>query len=103
MRIRLVVADDHPLILHGLTSFLSPEQGFEILARCQDGVETLQAVRHYQPDILLLDLRMPAKDGLSVLRELRQEACPTRVVLLTAELEAQEALEAARLGVQGWC
>ena len=101
MPIRLVVADDHPLILDALESLFGLEQDFQVLARCRDGAETLQAVRHSQPDVLILDIRMPGKDGLAVLRELRQEQCPTRVVLLTAALEDDEVLEAIRLGVHG--
>jgi DNA-binding NarL/FixJ family response regulator len=58
-------------------------------------------VRHYQPDVLILDIRMPGMDGLAVLRELRQEPCPTRVVVLTAGMEEHEVLEAIRLGVHG--
>lgn len=101
MPIRLVVADDHPLILDALTRLFVPEEGFEILACCRDGVETLEAVRRHQPDVLLLDVRMPGQDGLMVVRELRDEQCPTRVVLLTAGMDDSEELEAARLGVQG--
>ena len=101
MPIRLVVADDHPLILNALEQLFTLAEGFEIMACCQDGEETLQAVRNYQPDVLILDVRMPGMDGLAVLRELRHEQCPTRVILLTGALEESEALEAAQLGVQG--
>jgi DNA-binding NarL/FixJ family response regulator len=101
MSIRLVIADDHPLILNGLESLFLLEPDVEVLARCRDGEETLQAVRRHQPDLLILDLRMPKKDGLAVLQELRQERLPTRVVVLTAELEEHEALRLLRLGVNG--
>jgi DNA-binding NarL/FixJ family response regulator len=101
MSIRLVVADDHPLILNALTQLFGMEQDFQILACCRDGTETLEAVQHYQPDVLILDVRMPGKNGLAVLREMRQEPCSTRVVLLTAALEEHEVLEAVRLGVHG--
>jgi DNA-binding NarL/FixJ family response regulator len=99
--IRLVLADDHPLILVGLEQLLSLEQDFTILARCGTGEETLKAVRQHRPDVLVLDIRMPGKDGLGVLRELHQEKLPTRVVILTAALDEDEVLEAIRLGVRG--
>jgi DNA-binding NarL/FixJ family response regulator len=99
--IRLVLADDHPLILHGLEDLFHREKDFQVLARCTNGVETLQALRQHQPDILILDIRMPRKDGLAVLREIHQEKLPVRVVLLTASLEDDEVLEAMRLGVAG--
>ena len=101
MPIRLVIADDHPLILDALTHLFSADADFQVLARCQDGAKTLQAVRQYQPDVLILDVRMPGQGGFAVLRELREEQWPTQVVLLTVALDEGEALEAARLGVRG--
>jgi DNA-binding NarL/FixJ family response regulator len=101
MSIRIVLADDHPLILDGLENLLQTEKDFEVCARCIDGIETLQAVREHRPDVLILDIRMPRKSGLDVAREIQREKLPTRVVLLTAELDEREFLEAIRLGVKG--
>jgi DNA-binding NarL/FixJ family response regulator len=101
MPIRLVLADDHPLILNGLENLFRPEKDLEVLARCTDGVEALQAVRKHRPDILVLDIRMPGKDGLEVAREMRKGKLSTRIVLLTAVLDERELLEAIKLGVQG--
>jgi DNA-binding NarL/FixJ family response regulator len=101
MPIQLVLADDHPIILRGLEVLFCVEQDFQVQARCVNGEETLQAVRQYRPDVLVLDLHMPGKDGLAVLREMRQETLPTRVVLLTAALDEDDVLEALRLGVRG--
>lgn len=101
MPIRLVLADDHPLVLNGLENLFRTEEDFQVLARCINGAEALQAVRKHRPDVLVLDIRMPVKDGLDVLREIRKENLPTRVVLLTAVLEERELIEAVRLGVQG--
>jgi len=100
MPIRLVLADDHPLILEALETLFRAE-GFEVVAVCTDGNEALQAVRQHRPDILVLDLRMPGKSGLDVLREMAAEALPTRTVLLTATIEDAEVVEALRLGVGG--
>jgi len=101
MSIRLVLADDHPPILQGLTLLLRQEPDLEVLAVCRDGEETLQAVRQFQPDVLILDILMPGKDGLAVLGELRQLELPTRVILLTAAIDEDNLLEAMRLGVGG--
>jgi DNA-binding NarL/FixJ family response regulator len=101
MPIRLVVADDHPLILEALQQLFGLEDDFELLSCCRTGTETLQAVKDSQPDVLILDIRMPGQDGLAVLRALREEHTSTRVVLLTAALEEHEVLEAIRLGAQG--
>ena len=101
MPIGLVLADDHPIVLDELEQLFRLEQDFKVLARCRDGEETLQAVRKYRPDVLILDMRMPGKSGLAVLREMKREKLPTRVVLLTAAIDENEALEAIRLRVSG--
>lgn len=101
MPIRLVLADDHPIVLDGLENLFHLEPDFQVVARCVNGEECLVAVRRHQPDVLVLDIRMPRKDGLAVLRELHRERQPSKVVLLAAELEEDEVLEALRLGVRG--
>ena len=101
MAIRLVLADDHPLILEALANLLRAEDGFEVVAACASGAEALAAVRRHLPDVLILDLRMPDLDGLAVLRAMASEPLPTRTILLTAAAEESEVLEAIRLGVAG--
>ena len=101
MPIRLLLADDHHLILDGLENLFRLEEDFQVLARCTNGEETLRAVRQHRPDILILDIRMPGKDGLTIAREIQSEGLPVRIVLLTAELDEDQLLEALLLGVQG--
>jgi DNA-binding NarL/FixJ family response regulator len=101
MPIHLVLADDHPIILDGLEILFRMEKDIQVVARCVNGEEVLQAVRQHRTDILILDIRMPGKDGLAVLREMKDEDLPTRVVLLTVALDEEETLEALRLGVRG--
>ena len=99
--ISLVLADDHPIVLNGLAQLFQTEPDFKVLALCPDGAQALEAVRQHRPDLLILDLKMPVKDGLAVLRELRAEKLSPRVILLTAALEDSEVLTAVRLGVDG--
>jgi DNA-binding NarL/FixJ family response regulator len=99
--VRLALADDHPIVLDGLEGLFRLEPDFQVVARCINGEETLVAVRQHRPDILVLDLRMPRGDGLEILRALRREKLPTKVVLLAAGLEEDEILEALQLGVRG--
>jgi DNA-binding NarL/FixJ family response regulator len=101
MTIGLVLADDHPVVLDGLEQVFRAEKDVKVLARCRSGEEAVAAVRRHRPDVLVLDVRMPGMDGLAVLRTLKAESLPTRVVLLSAEMDENEALEAIRLGVQG--
>jgi len=101
MPITLVIADDHPLILDGMENLFRLEKDFKVVARCLDGEETVKAVRKHKPDVLVLDIRMPGTDGLSVLRQMKKEKLSTRVVLLTGALDEEELAEAVRLGVRG--
>jgi two-component system nitrate/nitrite response regulator NarL len=101
MPIRIVLADDHPIVLDGLENLFGLDPAFQVLARCVNGEETVAAVRCHRPHILILDMHMPRKNGLDVLRDLRKNKVPTRVVLLAAALEENEVLEALRLGVRG--
>jgi two-component system, NarL family, nitrate/nitrite response regulator NarL len=101
MPIRLVLADDHPIVLDGLAQLFGSERDFDVVARAADGDEALAAVRRHRPDVLVLDLRMPRKDGLAVIRELRSEGLSPRVVVLTASRESGDVFEAINLGVEG--
>jgi DNA-binding NarL/FixJ family response regulator len=99
--VSLVVADDHRIVLEGLVQLFRLEPDFRVLARCTNGEETLEAVRRHRPDVLVLDVRMPGKDGLAVLRDIVGDKLPTRVVLLTAALDEDGVVEAIRLGAWG--
>ena len=101
MQARLVLADDHPIVLHGLENLLRAESDVQVVAHCASGDETLVAVRRHRPDLLILDMHMPGKDGLAVLRELRRDKLATKVVLMAERLDDDEVLEAFRLGVEG--
>jgi DNA-binding NarL/FixJ family response regulator len=100
MTIRLVLADDHPIVLDGLVQLFSKEQDFDVVARATTGEEALHAVRQLLPQILVLDLRMPGMDGFAVLRQMKREQLPTQTVVLTA-LDNRQGLEALRLGARG--
>ena len=99
--IRIVIADDHPILLRGLQTLLAEQDDFQVVAQCESGVAALAAVRAHRPDVLLLDIRMPGKDGLEVLRDLRSEANAVRIILLTVELADEDVLKAIQLGVRG--
>jgi len=101
MPIRLLLADDHPIVLDGLEQLFRLEEDFRVLGRCLRGEEVVTQVMKLRPDVLVLDMRMPGHDGLAVLRELKDRPHQTRVVILAATLTEEEMLEAMRLGVRG--
>jgi DNA-binding NarL/FixJ family response regulator len=98
---RIVIADDHPIVLEGLRRLFESREGFEVVAACSDGEAALAAVRHYQPTVALLDIRMPGLDGVAIARELAASGAPTRVVLLTAGISEEETVEMMRIGIGG--
>lgn len=99
--IRLVLADDHRIILEGLEQLFGRMDDFEVVATATNGEDALKAVRQHKPDVLVLDVQMPGRDGLSVLKQIHSEKLPTRVILLTASLDDDGVLDAMQAGVSG--
>src|SRR5690242_594956 len=100
-KIRIVVADDHPIFRDGLCKLLALEDDFEVVAQAQDGREVLDVLQQYEPDILLLDLKMPGLDGLGTLQRLQAARNKTRVIVLTASDDKNEFVQAMKLGTSG--
>jgi DNA-binding NarL/FixJ family response regulator len=100
-RIKVVLVDDHPIVLRGLQQLLAHAEDCEVVASCADADSGFGAVQRFKPHVLLLDLRMPHQDGLALLRALSAAAitCPT--ILLTAAIENTQVADAVRLGVRG--
>jgi two-component system, NarL family, nitrate/nitrite response regulator NarL len=101
MPIRLVIVDDHPIVLESLRALFERDPEMDVVAACADGEAALALVATRQPDVTVLDFRMPGLDGLAVIRALRQSGTHTRVVLLSGEFGEDDMAEAVRLGVDG--
>lgn len=99
--IRIVIADDHPIFRDGLRKLLSLEADFEVVGEARDGAEVLELMREKEPDVLLLDLRMPGMDGLSVLQSLKCSGCRSKIIILTASEDKNEFVQAMKLGCSG--
>jgi DNA-binding NarL/FixJ family response regulator len=100
-KIRIVVADDHPIFRDGLCRLLALEPDFEVVAQAQDGRQVLDVLQQHEPDILLLDLKMPGLDGLATLQRLQSGKHKTRVIVLTASEDKNEFVQAMKLGTAG--
>jgi two-component system, NarL family, nitrate/nitrite response regulator NarL len=96
----VLIADDHPIVLEGLVALLQGS-AYSVIARCTSGAEVVEALQHVGPDILVLDIHMPAPDGLEIARALKQRGHPARIVFLTSDLADCEIVEAMRLGIVG--
>jgi DNA-binding NarL/FixJ family response regulator len=99
--IRVVLADDHPIVLGGLAQLVSLEPDITTVAQCTDGNEALAAIAREHPQVVIADLTMPGRSGIDLLRELRALRSPVRVILLTARIDHDQVVEALNLGVAG--
>ena len=99
--IRLVLADDHAIVLHGLKRLFEGHPDFRVVECCVDGEGAIAAARDDTCDVLVLDLRMPGRTGLDVLKTLAAEKRRCRTILLTAAISDDDVVEAVRLGASG--
>jgi DNA-binding NarL/FixJ family response regulator len=101
-KIRLVVADDHPVVREGLAAMLETQPDFDVVAQAADGEEAVAAVAHARPDVVLLDLEMPRLDGVGVLRRLAESAVATRVIVFTVFDTDERIIAAVEAGAAGY-
>ncbi|MFF7179918.1 response regulator [Streptomyces sp. NPDC008121] len=101
-RIRVVIADDEPLIRAGIRMILTSDPEIEVVAEAADGREAVEATRSHAADVVLLDIQMPVLDGLSALPELRRTAPSARVIVLTTFGERENVLRALEHGGAGF-
>ena len=99
--VRILVADDHAIFRDGLRRLLEGSDDVSIVGEASNGNECIKMLAKLKPDILLLDLRMPEKDGLGVLEEINFDSMATRVIVLTAAEDDRDVVRAMRLGARG--
>ncbi|WP_405143544.1 response regulator transcription factor [Sphaerisporangium sp. NBC_01403] len=100
--IRVLIADDHPVVRQGLRTFLDLQDDLEIVGEAADGAEAVALVASLAPDVLLLDLKMPVLDGLGALRELSERGLDVRVIVLTSVSDRGDVAPAMRSGASGF-
>jgi two-component system response regulator DesR len=100
--IRVLIAEDQAMLLGALSALLEIESDIEVVARARNGDEALDLVRTHRPDVLLTDIEMPGKSGLEVAAIIRQEALPSRVVILTTFARAGYLRRALEAGASGY-
>src|SRR6202163_5037657 len=101
IKIKLLIADDHAIFRDALRKLLDSDDEITIVGEAGNGAECIQMLDKLKPDILLLDLRMPDKNGLAVLEEVDFDTLPTRVIVLTAAEDDRDVVRAMRLGARG--
>jgi len=99
---RLLIADDHALVREGLRTMLSGEEGIEVVAEANDGKQALDICRELQPDLVLMDVRMPVMDGLEATRHIKAEMPHTSVMMVTMHENPDYLFEAVKAGAAGY-
>jgi two-component system NarL family response regulator len=100
--IRILIADDHPVVREGLTAVMALETDLKVIGQARDGEEACLLYDQLSPDILLLDLRMPKKDGLQVVSELRSRKPRPRIIVLTHSAKEEDLRRALSAGAKGY-
>jgi DNA-binding NarL/FixJ family response regulator len=100
-RIRLLIADDYPVIRKGLREIFEKEADLEVVAEAANGREVVEKVQELAPDIVLLDLNMPDIDGLSAMRRLQEAGNRTKILVLTGSEDKRDYIQAMKLGCCG--
>ncbi|HEU5155980.1 MAG TPA: response regulator transcription factor [Streptosporangiaceae bacterium] len=100
--IRVLIADDHPVVRQGLRTFLGVQDDIEVVGEATDGAEAVRLTESLAPDVVLLDLKMPGVDGQTALEELRARGVAARVLVLTSVAEGSHVLPAVRAGAVGY-
>lgn len=100
--IKVLVAEDHPIVADGIVAILVNAKDMEVVGRARDGAETIDLIKRLRPDIVLLDLRMPVVDGIGVARWIKRSGSPTRTVILTSFQSDSDVGQALRAGVNAY-
>ena len=101
-RIRVLVADDHPLYREAVVRAVRARPEFELIGQAEDGREALGAIREEAPDVAVIDVEMPSMGGVDVVRAVNRDALGTRIVLLSAHLESDTVYAAVQAGVRAY-
>jgi len=100
--IRVLIADDHTLVRDGLRHILQGASGFEVVGEANDGVSTIALTRSNAADVLVLDLSMPGRNGVELIKQIKEEKPALRILVLTMHAEQQYAVRAFKAGASGY-
>ncbi len=99
--IRIIVADDHPVVRFGVKNMLNNDPDFEVVGEAEDGDQAVTETLELEPDVLLLDLAMPRLPGLEAMRAIMSRSPRVKILLLTSTISTQQIIEALQIGARG--
>ncbi len=100
--IRILIADDHSIVRTGLRTLLENEAGFQVIAEAANGKDAVRLALQHQPDVLLLDIRMPEMNGIEACRKILEQLPDSRAIMLTSYAEDELLFEAIEVGASGY-
>jgi two-component system NarL family response regulator len=100
--IRLLIADDHPIVRDGVAAIINQHPDLEIVAEASNGSEAVAAFEAHKPDVALIDLRMPDIDGIKVIQQIRERSADARIIVLTTFDAEEDVASAMRAGAKGY-
>src|SRR5439155_9138036 len=101
-RIRVLVADDHPVVRQGIMANVNPQPDMIVIAEASDGVEAITLIKRHLPDVVMLDLRMPRMDGLDVIAEVNTSKLPSKVIIMTTFESEEDVRRSMKAGARGY-
>lgn len=101
-KIRVILADDHPLTRQGLKAYLEREENIELVGEAEDGEQAWELIQREKPDVALLDIRMPGTDGITLARRIKDEDLPVAPIMLTSYDSQQYVLASLKAGAKGF-
>lgn len=101
-KIKVLIADDHAMVSHGLKQILELEDDIVVVAQASNGQEAVELAWKVQPDVILMDINMPIMNGIQAITQLRQENCPARIIVLTIHEDREYLFKTLQSGAQGY-
>lgn len=102
MKIKVVITDDHKMVREGIKQLLELNESISVVGMASDGIECISSIKDTKPDLLLLDINMPVKNGLETLEEIKKSGLDVKVILLTVHNEVDYLLKAIEIGADGY-
>lgn len=101
-KIKVLIADDHSLFRKGLEQILELENDIEVVGEASNGKEVIEKAIELNPDVILMDINMPIKNGINAIKDLKEKGCPAKIIMLTVHDDQEYLLEAIRTGASGY-